>query len=301
METDKQLYKLFTAAPAQLYRLLGLPVPQPVRARAETFKAVQTDSDLVLEPVGEVEPARLVEFQAYRDKRFVPKVMLRCALYRLQHPARAFRAHIIYLDREFESVPVDDGGLFQPTVHYLPELIRQLTIQYPDSPLLSVLRPLVAESDGDLIATAMADHEKIRQAAGLTDEQRQAWLDVFHCWLMIRLPFKLEEIRKMIARLPEVEETPWGKELKERWTAEARAKADEARAKADAARAKADAARADDLRQMIQRRDEDLKHFEDLLRNGLVSEAAFRDLTTRAERELQQYRANLQSIEHRSA
>jgi len=112
----------------------------------------------------------------------------------------------------------------------------------------------------------------------------------------------------MIARLPEVEETPWGKELKERWTAEARAKADEARAKADearakadAARAKADAARADDLRQMIQRRDEDLKHFEDLLRNGLVSEAAFRDLTTRAERELQQYRANLQSIEHRSA
>jgi hypothetical protein len=50
---------------------------------------------------------------------------------------------------------------------------------------------------------------------------------------MMRLPLKLEEIRKMIAKPPEIEEPSWGKELKERWTAEtaeARAKADEARA-----------------------------------------------------------------------
>ena len=188
METDKQLYKLFTAAPGQLYLLLGLPAPKEVRARAETFKDVQTESDLVAEPGDEAEPARLVDFQAYRDKKFVPKVMLRCALYRLQHPARPMRSHIVYLDREFESAPVDDGGLFQPTVHYLPELFRQLTIQYPDSPLVSVLRPLVVERNEDLIATAMDDQERIRHAAGLTDAQRQAWLDVFHSWLMIRLP-----------------------------------------------------------------------------------------------------------------
>ena len=92
MDTDKQLYRLFTAAPGQLYQLLGLPAPREVRARAETFKDVQTECDLVLEPAAEVEPARLVDFQAYRDKRFVPKVMLRCALYRLQHPARPLRA-----------------------------------------------------------------------------------------------------------------------------------------------------------------------------------------------------------------
>ena len=76
METDKQLYKLFTAVPAQLYQLLGLPAPQAVRARAEAFKDVQTESDLVLEPAEETEPARLTEFQGYRDPRFVPKVML---------------------------------------------------------------------------------------------------------------------------------------------------------------------------------------------------------------------------------
>lgn len=188
MDTDKQLYKLFTAAPSQLYELLGLPAPSDVCARAETFKDVQTEADLVLEPAEEVEPARLVDFQAYRDKKFVPKVMLRCA-------------------------------------------------------------------------------------------QRQAWLEVFHCWLMTRLPLKLEEIRKMIARLPDVEETPRGKELKERWTLEARAEA-----------------RAEDLRQIIQRRKEDLKHQEQLFRDGVLSEAAYRDLKARAEQEVQQYRADLESL-----
>jgi len=279
MNTDKQLYKLFTAAPAQLYQLLGLPVPGPVRANAQTFKDVQTESDLVVEPAEEAEPARLTEFQGYRDKRFLPKVMLRCALYRLQHPARPLRCDLIYLDREFESARVDDGGLFQPAVHYLPELFQKLTIQYPDSPLLSVLRPLLAESEQALIATAVDDYERIRQAAALTDEQRQAWLEVFHCWLMIRLSLTLEEVRKMIARLPEVEETPWGRELKERWTAEGRA---------------------DELRQMIQRTDEDLKHYEELFRNGVLSEAACRELTARVERELRQYRADLAEIESRS-
>jgi len=135
--------------------LAGIPAPKDVRARAETFKDVQTEADLVAEPAEETEPARLVEFHGYRDPRFVPKVMLRCALYRLQHPARPLRCHlIIYLDREFESARVDDGGSFQPAIHYLPDLLRQVTIQYPDSPLLSVLRPLVAESDQALIAAA---------------------------------------------------------------------------------------------------------------------------------------------------
>jgi hypothetical protein len=280
MDTDKQLYQLFTAAPAHVYLLLGLPVPGAVRARAESFKEVQTDSDLVLEPHEEAEPARLLEFQGYRDKRFVPKVMLRCALYRLQHPARPLRCHIVYLDREFESARVDDGGLFQPTVHYLPELVQQLTIQYPDSPLLSVLRPLLAESEQALMATAAADYERIRQATVLTEEQRRTWLEVFHCWLMSRLSLTLEEVRRMIAKLPEIEDTPWGKELKERWTAEARA------------------AQAEALRQTIQRRDEDLKHYEEMLRQGVLSDAAYHDLTTRAEKELQECRAHLAETEN---
>jgi len=279
MDTDKQLYKLFTAAPAQAYQLLGIPVPGPLRARAETFKDVQTESDLVVEPDEEAEPARLLEFQGYRDKRFVPKVMLRCALYRLQHPARPLRCHIVYLDREFESAGVDDGGLFQPTVDYLPELFQQLTIQYPESPLPSVLRPLLAESEQTLIATAAADYEKISQSSGLSDEQRRAWLEVFHCWLMTRLHLTLTEIRKMIARMPDVEELPWGKELKDPWTAEGRA---------------------DHLRQTIRRLDEDLKHYEELFRNGVLSAAAYRDLTARAAKELERCRADLAEMESAS-
>ena len=90
----------------------------------------------------------------------------------------------------------------------------------------------------------------------------------------------------MIAKLPPVEETPWGKELKELWTAEARA---EARAEACA-----------ELRQMIQRREEDLDHYEELFRSGVLSETAYGDLTARAQREVQQYRADLENMNHSS-
>ena len=119
MDTDKQLYKLFVAAPAELYALLAIPATSDLRARAETFKELETAADLVVEPAHEKEAARLIEFHGYRDKEFVPKVMVRCGLYRLKHPHRPVRCHIIYLDREFESAAVDDGGLFQPDVKYL--------------------------------------------------------------------------------------------------------------------------------------------------------------------------------------
>ena len=83
----------------------------------------------------------------------------------------------------------------------------------------------------------------------------------------------------MIARLPEIEELPWGRELKERWTAEGRA---------------------DQLRQMVPRLDEDLKHYEELFRNGVLSDAAYRDLTARAAKELEQCRADLADMESES-
>lgn len=112
----------------------------------------------------------VVEFQAYRDKPFVPNVMLRCELYRLQHPARSMRCHVIYLDREFESVPLDDGGLFQPTVHYLPELLRQLTIQYHELFRNGVLpeaafRDLTARTEQELQQYRMALEDLEHQSA----------------------------------------------------------------------------------------------------------------------------------------
>jgi hypothetical protein len=52
-------------------------------------------------------------------------------------------------------------------------------------------------------------------------------------------------------------------------------------------------ARADDLRQMIQRREEDLRHYEELFRSGAIQQAAFHDLTQRAQRELEEFRSEL--------
>ena len=212
-------------APAELFLLLGLPLPGEVRARSETFKELETSTDLVVErvPPDDDTPVRIVEFQGYRDKQFLPKLMVRCGLFRVQHPHQSLRCHVIYLDRIFESVAVDDGGVFCPQVSYLPDLIEQLQQADPNSPLLSVLRPLTAATETELTSTAAGDYDNLRATQELTESQRATWLNVFHFWLMKRLKKTLEEIQTMIiTQLPEVEELPWGQQLKARWTAEGR-------------------------------------------------------------------------------
>jgi len=52
---------------------------------------------------------------------------------------------------------------------------------------------------------------------------------------------------------------------------------------------------------MIQRRNEELEHYEELFRSGVLPEAAYRDLAARGERELQQHRADLEKIENKTA
>jgi len=276
MDTDKQLYKLFGIAPEQLYVLLGLDPPAAMHARSEIFKELETQSDLVVEPETEELPALLIEFQGYRDKSFIARTMLRCALYRMRHPSRAIRCHVVYLDRQFESVDIDDAGLFQPRVSYLPDLVADLELRFPDSPFLSVLRPLLVENEVELAATAVDDYERIKASSRLTDMQRDAWLDVFHSWLMTRLQLSLKEIRAMVmSRLPDVEELPWGRELKQQWTTQGRAA---------------------ELRQNIARTESQLEHLEQLHQTGAVSDAVYNDLKDRAEQDLAQMRKRLDEL-----
>lgn len=223
MDSDIELNQVFAAAPLSLYSLLRLPRPKNARARSESFKELETSTDFLLEPLPETgtDPTRLIEFQGYRDKQFVPKVMVRCGLFRVRYPHRPLRAHLIYLDREFESAPVDDGGLFQPQVHYLPDLLDELREAEPNSPILSVLHPLVAKTEAELTSSVGADYDNIRNSPDLDSVQRNTWINVFHSWMMKRLKVDLEEIQKMIiTKLPAVEELPWGRQLKERWTRE---------------------------------------------------------------------------------
>lgn len=281
MDTDKQLYKLFGIAPEQLYVLLGLDPPAALQARSEIFKELETQADLVIEPETEDFPALLIEFQGYRDKSFIARTMLRCALYRMRHSSRAIRCHVVYLDQQFESVDIDDGGLFQPRVSYLPDLVADLESRFPDSPLLSVLRPLLVENEVELTATAVDDYERIKASPRLTDTQRDAWLDVFHSWLMTRLQLSLKEIRAMVmSRLPDVEELPWGRELKQQWTTEGREEGREE-------------GRSVELRQNIARAESQLEHLGQLHQTGAVSEAVYKDLKDRAEQDLTQMRKSL--------
>ena len=221
METDIKFNQLFESAPHTLYDLLRLRYPGNVTARSIEFKSVRTSADLVLEPNDQSEPARLIEFQGYRDKRFIPTVMLRCSLYRRQHPNRPVRCDIIYLSKSCECAAVDDAGMFTPSVHYLPDLIAEIEKTDAESPLVCIMRPVLYDSVEYITDHLEHDVYVLNHTPQLNESQRSDWLDVLHCALMTRLNRSHKEIRTMLhGFLPNVEDTIWGQELKEEWTAE---------------------------------------------------------------------------------
>ena len=279
MNTDKELNQIFAAAPAELYTLLNLPLPGEVRAHTETFKGLETSADLVVEPQppDEATPVLIVEFQGYRDKQFVPKLMVRCGLYRTQNPHQAIRCHVIYLDREYESSAVDDAGMFRPLIHYLPDLVEQLQQQHPTSPIINVLHPLTAATEAELTSSVATDYDNLRVSSELSPEQRTAWLNVFHFWLMKRLKKSLEEIQNMlVTNLPEVEDLPWGKQLKAAWTTEGRVEG-----------------RVNELRQKA-------AQFDELHASGDLTDAAYARQKPLLAKQLEELEAELQRLQKRS-
>jgi hypothetical protein len=144
-----------------------------------------------------------------------------------------------------------------------------------------VLRPLVIEDPRELTSVATDDYQRISGSPALTPEQREVWLQVYYVWMMFRFENSLEELSKMaiagLPRLPPVEETPWGKELKERWALEGR---DEGRKEGR------DEGRAEELERQ-------LRTFAEMHAAGELPDSAYRRWKDLAEQELDQVRAEL--------
>jgi predicted transposase YdaD len=67
MKTDKELYRIFAAAPGWLFQLTRLPSPGKCSLRSFTVKALQRDADGVVVPEDVTQPLTVVEFQFQRD------------------------------------------------------------------------------------------------------------------------------------------------------------------------------------------------------------------------------------------
>lgn len=89
-----------------------------------------------------------------------------------------------------------------------------------NSPVLSVLYPILEPSDEELTRRAASRYSELENSPRLDSAHRQKWLDVFQSWVMHRLKLETEEFLKMIVHLPDTEETVWGQQLKARWTNE---------------------------------------------------------------------------------
>ncbi len=95
----------------------------------------------------------------------------------------------------------------------LSEVLAAIERERPKHPLVAVFKPLLAESDELLRRKAVEYYRSIKYSE-LTETRKSALEAVFISWLEQRLKQSKKEIEAMLlGELPDLEETPLGKEL----------------------------------------------------------------------------------------
>ncbi len=229
MQTDKELYDLFTSDPEELYVLLNRAFPKKgVEVRTEQQKQVERTSDLTALPLDVNECCHIIENEGRKDENLHSRGMISAGLLLAKYPERRCEVHLVYLARSLDPfADTTSSGRkkkkkspqpcvnFRPTVHYLDERIREIAKAHPDNPLVSVFFPLLENNLDKLENDFHLHYDKLKQSKDLNEPARGKWLAVFQLWLMRSLgKDKLEEILAMLTEhLPPIEETVWGKEL----------------------------------------------------------------------------------------
>lgn len=229
MQTDKELYELFASDPGELYELMNRPFPESeVTVGPQQFKQVERTVDLMALPGDPQECSHIIENQGRRDDDLHSRGMISAGLFLAKFPNRSCEVHIIYLSRELDpySATTKSGRTrknpkeqpcpnFVPTVHYLDERLLELEQENPESPLLSVFFPIMAENEQELELNFQKHYNHLKQTKALPDAARRKWCMVFQLWMMRSLDKdNLREIEIMVGEhLPPIEETVWGQEL----------------------------------------------------------------------------------------
>ena len=116
-------------------------------------------------------------------------------------------------------------------------------------------------------------YDNLKTSPDLPESARPRWLSVFQLWLMRNLELdNLKQIEEMLTEhLPAVEETVWGKELIEKYEEKGREEGREDGAKALEA---------------------EIKHYERLKDDGVLSEEAYQLLVESARERLAELKSN---------
>jgi Protein of unknown function (DUF2887) len=223
METDAAFFEIFEANPARFRELTDLPLPVYKSASSQTRKkTLQVSYDLMFAPVNPSDPHLLAELQMYHDQSIFNRADLaRAMVWKSLNPTgdclrkgyqpRNVKGIVIFGERSLLPANLER----HPSIEFLflDELIENLRVRNPKSPLLAVFAPLV-EDDNQLEKRAEDHYNSINVAPNISENERKVLGDVFIHLISQRLKhFGHKQIQKMIYKLAPLKETCSGKEL----------------------------------------------------------------------------------------
>jgi len=212
MDTDKPLFRLFSACPNWLFELAGLPSPGASEFRSFTVKALERRSDGLIVPQDTHEPLRIVEFEFRRDEGIYRRVVTEMIAAQEDFQGRMVHGMIFFGSRRHDPKTKPWTQLVQSFV--MDDLLKDFQKKHPNHPLSAVFQPLL-ETQANVLESTAVEHFRTIQQSSLSARRKAVLTAIFVDWLEQRFPEKHKrEIEIMLlGELPALEETQSGKDL----------------------------------------------------------------------------------------
>jgi len=212
MKTDKELYRIFEAAPEWVFELAGLPSPGKSTLQSVTIKALERRADAVIVPESLDQPLTIVEFQFQADDTIYLRTVVEMATVQEAFPGRVVQGVIFFGYNNIDPRTAPWTQVVKS--HVLPEVLSEWELKQPKHPLVAVFKPLLAESD-EVLGREAAEYFREIKYGSLSPDCKRALEEVFVSWLEQRFKDKTKkEIEMMLlGELPDLEETASGKDL----------------------------------------------------------------------------------------
>jgi predicted transposase YdaD len=212
MKTDTLFHELFQLAPQALFELLQIKPGCAYRFESPVVKASERRLDGLLEPVETGHSRYFVEVQGYDDRSIYWRVLHQIGLYHAQRPeiqGGPWQAVLLFLDEAYDPGPQQLGTLSDGPMPWLirgvvPDLMQRIT---EPSPILHVLRPLIAENEAQMRQQAADWVQDIRQVSTLDRAEQERLLALLVQFILQKFShLTSKEIGQMLKLTP-IEET----------------------------------------------------------------------------------------------
>ncbi|MCL4870305.1 MAG: Rpn family recombination-promoting nuclease/putative transposase [Anaerolineae bacterium] len=220
MNTDRLFYEYFQTAPQAFFELLQIEPGCSYRFESLVVKTSEKRLDGVLEPEEPGHPRYFLEIQGYPDPSIYWRSVRQVGTFFEQRPhliGEEWLIVVLFLDPSYDPGLQTLGSMNRNSQDWLKQfnLVDALTHLPNPTPLINVLRPLIAKDSLEIGAKGPGWVEAIRKipTQKATQERLLQLMVQFIGQKFTQLAGK--EITKMLKLTP-VEETVWGRE----WLAE---------------------------------------------------------------------------------